>query len=177
MNSTSKQSRLKQSQRRVHRLTILSMFVAVAVLTDAAPVSAAVTQAQVEEVSGGLICYCGCASKVVAMCGCATADKIEEDIAAQLESGQTKEEIVAAYLAIHWKGDETGLATPVASGFNLTAWLMPIFAILIGGFVIQTTVVRWRAQKRSQDQPGSEVSDETVVKHQSRILNELEELD
>ena len=177
MNSTSKQSRLKQSQRRVHRLTILSMFVAVAVLTDAAPVSAAVTQAHVKDVSGGLICYCGCASKVVAMCGCGTADKIEEDIAAQLESGQTKEEIVAAYLAIHWKGDETGLATPVASGFNLTAWLMPIFAILIGGFVIQTTVVRWRAQKRSQDQSGSDVSDETVVKHQSRILNELEELD
>jgi cytochrome c-type biogenesis protein CcmH/NrfF len=108
------------------------------------------------------------------MCGCATADKIEEDIAAQLESGQTKEEIVAAYLAIH---DEKGLATPIASGFNLTAWLMPIFAILIGGFVIQTTVVRWRAQKRSRDQPGSDVSDETVVKHQSRILNELEELD
>ena len=174
MNSTSKQSRLKQRQRRVHRLTILSMFVAVAVFTAAAPVSAAVTKAQVKDVSGGLICYCGCASKVVAMCGCATADKIEEDIAAQLESGQTKEEIVAAYLAIH---GEKGLATPIASGFNLTAWLMPIFAILIGGFVIQTTVVRWRAQKRSQDQPGSDVSDETDVKHQSRILNELEELD
>lgn len=177
MNSMRMRNRFRLSRPAVHSLTVLVLFAAFAAI---APVSAtaAVTKAEVKDVSGELICYCGCASKVVATCGCATADKIEGDIAAQLESGQTKEEIVAAYMAQH---GEKGLATPVADGFNLTAWLMPITAIMLGGIVIRKTVVRWRAQKRgrenAENDAPSDIPDEKVAKHQNRILNDLEEMD
>jgi cytochrome c-type biogenesis protein CcmH/NrfF len=178
MINTNKQNRSKQSHRLVHRLMVFPLLVVFVVLAMASSASAVVTKAQVKDVSGELICYCGCASKVVATCGCGTADKIEEDIAAQLESGQTKEDIVAAYLATH---GEKGLSTPIASGFNLAAWLMPITAILIGGLVIGTTAVRWRGSKQARDEKdedpsGANVSDDLVAKHQNRILSDLEEM-
>lgn len=153
-------------------VAVLLLCLVVAVI----PASAVVTKAQIKEVSGDIICYCGCENKVVATCGCGTADKIEVDISRQLEEGQTKEEIIAAYVATH---GEKGLAAPMASGFNLTAWLMPIFAFLAGGLVIRTAVVRWRRRGRETelDRSQTETPSTSDVKHQNRILEELEEWD
>lgn len=143
----------------------------------APPVFAAVSKELIKDVSGELICYCGCANKVVATCGCGTADRIEADIAQQLEAGKTKQEIIAAYVAVH---GEKGLATPVKTGFNLTAWIMPILALLSGGAVICTAVVRWRRRGCEKEARRQEKADErtaALVKNQDRILQELEELD
>lgn len=143
----------------------------------ALPAQAVVTKADIKDVSGELVCYCGCASKVVSTCGCGTADMIEADIGKQLEAGKTKEEIIAAYVATH--GVE-GLATPPAEGFNLTAWIIPIMAICLGGFVIRTAVVRWRQRGReveeahNQNETKPEVK---AVKHQDKILRELEDME
>jgi cytochrome c-type biogenesis protein CcmH/NrfF len=143
------------------------------------PAVAAVTKEQVKGVSGDLICYCGCANKVVATCGCSTADQIEADIKAQLKAGKSKEEIIAAYVAQH---GEVGLATPKPTGFNITAWIMPIVALLIGGVVVRTVVVRWRERGRveavqSGPDTASEHPSEQDVKHQQRIMRELDELE
>ena len=153
-----------------------AVFLILCLAVSVAPVSAAVTRAQIKDVSGDIICYCGCENKVVATCGCGTADKIEVDIARQLEEGQTKEEIIAAYVATH---GEKGLAAPTTSGFNLTAWLMPIFAFLAGGLIIRTAVVRWRRHGRETEshRKQTETPSASDVKHQNRILEELEEWD
>lgn len=147
--------------------------------------AAVVTKEQVKVISGDLVCYCGCANKVVATCGCGTADQIEADIRGQLESGKTKEQIVAAYVVQH---GEQGLATPIPRGFNITAWIMPIVVIMAGGVVIRTVVVRWRGHGRvreaGQAQPlGVDVTASPQVptvadgKRQDQILRELKELD
>lgn len=152
-----------------------SVFFFLVLLAGTPALQAAVTKAEVKDISGGLVCYCGCANKVVATCGCGTADNIEADIASQLEAGKTKDEIIAAYVATHGL---QGLATPPARGFNLSAWVIPIVALLAGGLVIRTAVVRWRRQGRDtqtqRDQASGPVA--ATVKHQDKILRELEEL-
>lgn len=142
-------------------------------------VSAAVTKPAVKEVSGALVCQCGCGGKVVATCGCGEAEKIEADIARRLEQGKTKEQILAAYVAQY---GEQVLAAPTKTGFNLTAWLMPIAAVLIGGFIVRTTVVRWRKTRRDveslqQDVPASSASSGLDAAHRDRIMRELKELE
>lgn len=147
--------------------------------------SAAVTKEQVKAISGDLVCYCGCANKVVATCGCGTADQIEADIKGQLVSGKTKEQIVAAYVAQH---GEQGLATPIPRGFNVTAWVMPIVVIMAGGVVIRTVVVRWRDRGRVREARQAQPIEVSVTappqtpsvadtRRQDQILRELKELD
>ncbi len=147
--------------------------------------SAAVTKEQVKGVSGDLVCYCGCANKVVATCGCGTADQIEADIRGQLEAGKSKEQIIAAYVAQH---GEQGLATPIPRGFNVTAWIMPIVVIMVGGVVIRTVVVRWRGRARVREARQAQTVDATATapphmpsaadaRRQDQILRELKELD
>ncbi|MBM3262745.1 MAG: cytochrome c-type biogenesis protein CcmH [candidate division Zixibacteria bacterium] len=150
------------------------------VVSCVASAHAAITKEQVKEVSSDLVCYCGCANKVVATCGCTTADQIEADIKAQLESGKSKAEIVAAYVAQH---GEQGLATPPPEGFNITAWVMPIAAIMAGGFVVRTLVVRWRRRRRDRADREEETTGpdaaapEVNTGRQKQILRELEEME
>lgn len=152
---------------------VLLFFISLAGATD---VYAAVTKAEVKDISDELICYCGCANKVVATCGCGTADMIESDIAQQLEAGKTKDDIIAAYVAVH---GVQGLATPPARGFNLSAWIIPIAALLAGGLVIRTAVIRWRARGRETEVQRDRKPEPVVaaVKHQNQIQRELKELD
>lgn len=147
--------------------------------------SAAVTKDQVKGISGDLVCYCGCANKVVATCGCGTADQIEADIRGQLEAGKSREQIIAAYVAQH---GEQGLATPIPRGFNVSAWIMPIAVIMAGGVVIRTVVVRWRGRARVREARQAQTVDATATapppmpsvadtRRQDQILRELKELD
>jgi cytochrome c-type biogenesis protein CcmH/NrfF len=159
------------------RLFLLALVVpALVCLLFPAPAVAVVTKAQIKDISGELVCYCGCANKVVATCGCGTADEIEADIRAQLEAGKTREQIIAAYVAKH---GEQGLATPVPEGFNVTAWIMPIVVLIAGGLVIRTVTVRWRERGRAKE-AGRVQSDAPPapadVKHGDRILRDLEDL-
>ncbi|MBT5876154.1 MAG: hypothetical protein HOH43_22190 [Candidatus Latescibacteria bacterium] len=143
------------------------------------PSVGAITKAEVKDISGELICYCGCASKVVATCGCGTADHIEEDIEKDLESGKTKDQIIAAYLATH---GEQGLATPIASGFNLSAWAIPILMFCVGGAVIRSALVQWH-RKGVDGQPASAPENEpkrvsqSETRRRDQILNDIQDME
>lgn len=164
-------------------MTKLSITVALLVLCGtlawSTPSTGAVTKAEVKDISGELICYCGCASKVVATCGCGTADHIEEDIEKDLESGKTKDQIIAAYLETH---GEQGLATPIASGFNLSAWVVPILMFCVGGMVIRSALVQWHrkglnGQPASIPENGSKRASQNGTKRRDQILNDLEDME
>lgn len=95
--------------------------------------------ATVEDVANQLICQCGC-TQVLSKCAepvCTTREEMKGLIREKLNQGRTQQEIIQSFVA---KYGEKVLASPSKTGFNLTVWLAPIAAILLGGVVIYATV-------------------------------------
>jgi cytochrome c-type biogenesis protein CcmH len=78
------------------------------------------------------------------------ADREREFIRRQIAAGKTKDEIKDALVAEY--GAEV-LAEPPKSGFSLTAWLVPIAAILVAAIAIVLGLRRWRRAGRGGDGP------------------------
>jgi cytochrome c-type biogenesis protein CcmH/NrfF len=71
------------------------------------------------------------------------ADRERALIRRLIAAGKTKPEIKAALVAEY---GERVLAEPAKSGFDLTAWLVPLVALLLAAVSILTGVRRWRRQ-------------------------------
>jgi cytochrome c-type biogenesis protein CcmH len=87
----------------------------------------------VNEITKDLTCTCGC-NMVVGACEgsmeCGPAKQITDKVAQLVNAGKTKDEIIQYF--VQTKGERI-LAAPTKKGFNLTAWLLPFFAIVLGG--------------------------------------------
>jgi cytochrome c-type biogenesis protein CcmH len=84
------------------------------------------------EITKGFTCTCGCNMLVSACEGsmqCTPAKEITDQVAQMIEAGQSKEEIIQHF--VNTKGEEI-LAAPTKKGFNLTAWILPFLAIILG---------------------------------------------
>lgn len=68
------------------------------------------------------------------------AEQAKEDIKRRLAAGQTKEEIINAYVAQYGKQI---LAVPDKSGFNLMAWVIPPIAVVGGTAFVYLAIRRW----------------------------------
>ena len=80
---------------------------------------------------------------------------MEAEIAAQVKSGKSKKEVLDHFVNTH---GERVLAIPVATGFNLFAWLAPALIGLISIFI-------WFRPQYSD------------IPHSDQIERELQELD
>jgi len=102
--------------------------------------------AEYREACASLMCQCGGCSATVYTCAmehCHSAEPIREEIAERIQNGESAESIVKAFeerygLAI--------LAAPPASGFHLTAWVVPFVVLLVGFFVTRHVLRSWREQ-------------------------------
>ncbi len=95
--------------------------------------------ATVEDVANQLICQCGC-TQVLSKCAepvCSTREEMKGLISEKLNQGQTQQAIIQSFVDRY---GEKVLASPSKTGFNLTVWLAPIAAILLGGVVIYASV-------------------------------------
>jgi cytochrome c-type biogenesis protein CcmH len=63
------------------------------------------------------------------------------------------------------------LLTPTRSGFNLTAWLLPFFVVLIGGFSLFVLARRWSRQEAPVSPPEPPPSSP----HLAQLEHELKE--
>ena len=83
------------------------------------------------DLENALMCKCDdkC-GKVLINCTCSTAAKTRKKFTKMLESGITVEQIIQQQITEY---GETVLSAPTKAGFNLTAWVMPFGALLIGG--------------------------------------------
>ena len=98
------------------------------------------------EVAKELACLCGsCPSRPLDECRCGHAGTERERIAKALEAGQTKDQVIASFVG---EFGERIFVTPPARGFNLMAWFMPIFGILIGGYAVRTVLRGWSRDGR-----------------------------
>ena len=129
--------------RRLVRAALL--VVAAALLLGAAPSQPKTTLPDVED---EVMCpICGTALN---LSGAPQADRERAFIRRQIAAGKTKEEIKDELVAQY--GTEV-LAEPQKSGFDLTAWLVPVAAILLAAVAIALGLRRWRRAARDGGGP------------------------
>jgi cytochrome c-type biogenesis protein CcmH len=131
----------------------------------AAAASAATLDDQVHAIAGELMCPV-CAGQTVAESSSALAGQMREIIRTRLRQGQTRQEIIAYFVAELGEGV---LATPPRHGRGLWLWLAPPAALAIGLLVLGRTIQRSRSTRRT---PPPATADEA-----ERIRRELRALD
>jgi cytochrome c-type biogenesis protein CcmH len=99
----------------------------------------------VDEIGANLMCQCGC-TMVLASCDCGTAEQMRGEIRDMLGQGKGKADILNFYVG---KYGEKVLAAPVAQGFNLSAYITPFAAILVGAGAIGLIVRQWVIRTRT----------------------------
>jgi cytochrome c-type biogenesis protein CcmH len=134
------------------------------------------TDAAYREVANAIICQCGCNSVLhdCGMHGCGSATPMRAEIRLKLRNGETPEAILASFV------DQYGLvvlAAPPASGFNLTAWIMPFVALLGGAFIAKKVLSSWRRESIARSPESSTSPPEVADSMRDRIEKELEELE
>lgn len=96
----------------------------------------------VGEITNNFACTCGC-NMVVSACEgsmtCDAAKNITAEVDQLINQGNTKGEIVQYFTK---KYGERILAAPTKKGFNLTAWILPFIALLLGGCLIYLFIDR-----------------------------------
>jgi len=146
------------------------------VLGLAAPVAGA-NPKQIKAVAAELVCLCGnCNRESLATCICTDFAVPERAaIGRRLDEGQTKEQIIAAYVADY---GEMALAVPPAKGFNILAWIAP-FALLLGGvFLVRRVLLGWRRPSAPEGPKASESrSAATQEDERQRLERDIERYD
>lgn len=141
------------------------------------PLSAATQMANLEN---ALMCKCDdkC-GKVMINCTCDTSKKTREDFRQKLASGLTVDQVVQIYVDQY---GETVLSAPSKSGFNLTAWITPFAALIVGGIGVRKIIRSWIQKgatrpdeplEDSESMPQNEESDA----HSNRLKDELDRLE
>lgn len=158
--------------------TYLMILAALILLAGPATVYAASQMANLEN---ALMCKCDdkC-GKVLINCTCDTSKETRKTLMVKLESGLTVDQIVQQYVD---KYGETILSAPTKSGFNLSAWIMPFAALVIGGFGVRKVIQSW--VRPGQKEKGSEETGEESAtrkeipsgKYSNRLKDELDRLD
>lgn len=130
----------------------------------------------IDEITQELACTCGC-NMVVSACEgameCSAANQIKAQVMEMLNQGKSKEEILGSFVSRH---GEKILSAPTKKGFNLTAWVLPFFAILLGGVILFHTLKKWLSkdgepEKREETEPHAE------EKYLERVKEELRKFD
>ena len=131
----------------------------------------------VGEIAQGLTCTCGC-NMVVGACEgsmeCTVAKQITGEVSNLLAKGQTKDEIIRYFVE---KNGERILAAPTKRGFNLTAWIMPFLALILGGGGVYFFLSRCLNDRRS-NLDESKFSDKEKMpdkKYLNQFENELKD--
>ena len=115
--------------------------VAIALLPGAA--LAATPQTNVNDVEGEVMCpICG---TLLELADSPQARREKVYVAKLVAGGKTKAEIKDALVAQY---GPSVLALPKASGFDLSAYLVPIIAIAIAAIALAFSVARWRRDSR-----------------------------
>lgn len=158
------------------------MISAVCVLGFAAGPAFAATQ--LENLENALMCTCDdkC-GKVLINCSCDHSDKMRAELTRQLESGLTVKQIIQTYVDKH---GETVLSAPTKKGFNLTAWIMPFAALVVGGLGVRKAILSWTRKQSGKPEggapPQSGSDAQAPVKaedqpYQDRLKDELDRLE
>jgi cytochrome c-type biogenesis protein CcmH/NrfF len=133
------------------------------------------------EIQSGLACFCGCGMTIQGCLGgmtCSESRAISKQVAALLENGKTKAEVMQAMVAQY---GERILAAPTKTGFNLTAWILPFVALVAGGVIVARVIASWKRQapgpKSALPRMPNPEERSSSDPYQERLERELREFD
>lgn len=146
-----------------------AIFAAV-ILAAAAQASVPPAKASLEQVGNQVYCQCGCVT-VLNHCPhlpseCQSRAQMTGTILTGVKQGKSDSVILADLVnqfGVHV------LASPPSNGFNITVWILPGIALVIGLGLVILLVRRWRSKTAAVDEPAPE----TPV--DSRIMAAVEE--
>jgi len=109
------------------------------VLSTTPALAAQVDQNLQKEIEEMLVCQDDC-GMILASCDNQTAQYMRKIVIDRLQKGQSKDEILGHFVSIY---GEKVLAAPQAKGFNITAWVTPFLAVILGGVLIYFVLDKW----------------------------------
>jgi cytochrome c-type biogenesis protein CcmH len=125
----------------MRRASTVAILLATALVAFASPALAATPQTSLADVEDEVMCpICG---TLLELSESPQAERQKAFIAALIVEGRTKQEIKDALVAEY--GEEV-LALPEGSGFNLSAYLVPVIAFFIAVVALAIGVARWRKE-------------------------------
>ena len=114
------------------------------------------------------MCICGC-NQVLSHCnhlGCPNSQPMLREVGRYLDEGMTADQIHAAFVEKY--GTKVLSAPPTTGVFNISAWLMPFAALIIGSFAVVYFLRSWKtAAVPAGDVPAAD------PKYQQKIEEEL----
>jgi len=90
-----------------------------------------------------LMCICSC-GQILLECnhvGCPDSDGMRNELMAAVQRGDSDSLVQQAFVQ---KYGPTVLAAPTTSGFDRTAWILPIIAFMVGLALLLLIIQRWR---------------------------------
>ncbi len=116
----------------------------------------------VKRVGKRMMCLCGC-NQVLAECnhvGCSMSAGMIDQLEQRVARNESDDLILQAFVQEY---GQRVLAEPPATGFNLAAWVMPLFALVVGAIVVLVTLTRMRRPAAAPAAPrGVRVSAEAL---------------
>lgn len=126
-----------------------------------------------EGVGTSLVCQCGCQS-VLPNCThieCGSATQMKAEIKDMIGKGMNKDQIILAFMQNY---GEQVLAAPTKKGFNLTAWIAPFVALIVGAAALFLVIREWvRRSKQAYPEAKVRVAVEKEDPYKRRLEEEL----
>jgi len=98
-----------------------------------------------KEIGHQLMCICSC-GQILLECnhvGCPDSDGMRNELMAAVTRGDSDSLVEQAFVQ---KYGPTVLAAPTTSGFDRTAWIMPIVALLVGLAILLLIIYSWKGR-------------------------------
>ena len=154
---------------------ILAVLTAVGLLAVHAgfPSQAAVdTEEDIKYLERNIVAPC-CFRQPVASHGEGQGPVVRREIRQLLTAGMTRDQVIEYYVN---KYGTKILAQPPAEGFNVIAYVFPVFIGILGFFVVGMIVMNWKENRGSRrSQPATSTPAPTASSIESRIEEELKQ--
>jgi len=125
----------------VIRIGISVAIVALAAALLSAPHAGGQDADVVKRVGKRMMCLCGC-NQVLVECnhvGCPMSAEMIGKLKQRVARNESDDLILQAFVQEY---GQRVMAEPPATGFNLAAWLMPLFALVVGSVIVMVTLLR-----------------------------------
>jgi len=130
------------------------------------------TNLTLKDITSKLTCQCGtCPNLVLYSCSCGTAERMRNEADALITEGMDSDAIILSFIETY---GERVLAAPRAEGFYLSAWLVPIFAVLTFGILILVVLKRWRDDTLTAEMQKSPIAEKESSKYSQQLDDELD---
>ncbi len=153
-------------QMKKNLITIGLLVALMLILFASAGWAAEIDQNLQKDIEEMLVCQDDC-GMILSACDNQTALHMRKIVIERLQKGQTKDEILGHFVSIY---GEKVLAAPQAKGFNVTAWVTPFLALILGSVLMYFVLDKWVFNARLEA-----MDEANQTKKQNVDLSEYEE--